>query len=178
MPSHTFDDFVKERTARAKQFNREERLAAWLGELDALYRAMEGYLKSYADSGHIKVERRSVQLTEESLGTYDAEELAVSIGTDEVIARPVGTILIGSSGRVDLSGPHGSLRIVLLEKGGPAMKSTVSGTSGPSETSTISLLRGEVDHRGWYFVTKPPAATATALDEDSFPAAIMDVSGV
>ena len=180
MPSHTFDDFVKKSTARAKQstetFNRQERLGTWRRELDALYRSMEGYLKRYMDSGQIALERRPIQLTEELLGTYDAEELAVSIGNDEVIARPVGTVLIGSRGRVDLSGPRKTLRIVLLEKGGPAVKITVSGARGPSEASTQSLLRGEVDHRGWYVVTQPPAAIATALDEDSFRDAIMDVS--
>ena len=180
MPSRTFDDFVKQRTARAKEsaeeFNPEETLATWLRELDALYGTIEGYLKSYIDSGQIKVERRPIRLSEESLGTYDADALVVSIGNEEVVARPVGTMLIGSYGRVDLSGPRKTLRIVLLEKGGPALKITISGASGPRETSISHLWRGEIDHRGWYFVTQPPAATATALDEDSFRDAIMDVS--
>lgn len=180
MPITTFDDFVQERTARAREsaeaFNGKETLDTWLRELDALYGDMERYLKTYTDSGQITVERRPVQLTEELLGTYDAEALAVSIGNDEVIARPVGTMLIGSHGRVDLSGLRKTLRIVLLEKNGPAIKISVSGTNGPSETSTRSLLHGEIDHRGWYVVTQPPVATATALDEDSFRDAIMDVS--
>ena len=180
LPNTTFDDFVQERAARAREtaeaFNGKETLDTWLRELDALYRDMERYLKTYTDSGQIKIERRPVQLTEELLGTYDAEALAVSIGNDEVLARPVGTMLIGSRGRVDLSGPRKTLRIVLLETDGPALKITVSGAHGPSETSTRSLLRGEIDHRGWYVVTRPPVATATALDEDSFRDAIMDVS--
>ena len=181
LAAETFDDFVKQRTARARQsaeaVNWEETLTVWLRELDALYRAMEGYLKSYTDSGQIKIERRPVQLSEDYLGTYDTEALVLSIGDDEVIVQPIGTLLIGSSGRVDLLGPRKTLRIVLLEKGGPAMKITISGADGPIETSTRSPWRGEIDQRGWYFVTQPPAATATALDEDSFRDAIMDVSG-
>lgn len=180
LPNHTFDDFVQTRTARAKRsaeaFNRTEKLDTWLRELDALYNAMEGYLRSYLDSGQITVERRPVQLREELLGTYDAEELAVSIGNDEVVARPIGTLLIGSSGRVDLSGPQRTRRIVLLEKGGPVVKITVAGAGATNDTSTQSPMRGDIDHRGWYLVTQPPAATATALDEDSFRDAIMDVS--
>ena len=181
MVAETFDDFVKQRTDRARQSaevsDRKETLAGWLRELDGLYSAMEGYLRSYTESGQIRIERRPVQLTEEYLGTYDAEALAMSIGNDEVIAQPVGTLLIGSSGRVDLSGPRKTLRIVLLEEGGPAMKITISGDGAPAETSSQSLVRGEVDHRGWYFATQPPAATVTAFDEDSFRDAIMDVSG-
>ena len=99
------------------------------------------------------------------------------IGNDGVIAQPVGTLLIGSSGRVDLSGPRKTLRMVLLEKGGPTMKVTIAGTGAPTETSSQSLVRGEVDHRGWYFATQPPAVTVTAFDEESFRDAIMDVSG-
>jgi len=179
--AETFDDFVKQRTARARQSaevsNSRETLADWLRELDALYSAMEEYLQSYTESGQIKIERRPVQLTEEYLGTYDAEALAMSIGNDEIIAQPVGTRVIGSRGRVDLTGPRKTLRIVLLEKGGPAAKITISGEDGPIERSSHSLVRGEVDHRGWYFATQPPAATVTAFDEDSFRDAIMDVSG-
>ena len=181
MAADTFDEFVKRRTAQAEQsgeaINREETLAAWLHELDVLYTDMEGYLRSYTDSGQIKIKRRPVQLTEEYLGTYDTEALALSIGNDEVIAQPIAALLIGSRGRVDLSGPRKTLRLVLLEKGGPAMKITISGTDGPIDTSTRSLVRGEVDHSGWYFATQPPDVTVTALDQDSFRDAIMDVSG-
>ncbi len=181
MATETFDEFVKQRTDQARQsteaWNSEKTLADWLRELDTLYSAMEGYLRSYTESGQIKIERRPVQLKEEYLGTYDAEALAMSIGNDEVIAQPVGTKLIGSSGRVDLTGPRKTLRIVLLEKGGPAIKIAISGDSSPTETSSQPLVRGEIEDRGWYFVTRPPAATATAFDNDSFRDAIMDVSG-
>ena len=181
MVAGTFDDFVRQRANQARQtaevLNRDETLADWRRELDTLYSAMEGYLQSYTESGQITIERRSVELTEEYLGTYDAEALAMSIGNDEIIAQPVGTRLIGSRGRVDLTGPRKTLRIVLLEKGGPAAKITISGEDGPIERSSHSLIRGEVDHRGWYFATRPPAATVTAFDEDSFRDAIMDVSG-
>lgn len=177
----TFDDFVRQRTARAKEsalaVNSEERRAGWLRDLDALYRALEDYLKRYTESGQIKVERRPIQLTEDYLGTYEAETLVLSIGNDEVVATPVGTLIIGCRGRVDLSGPRKTLRIVLLEEDGPAIRVTISGTDGPVETSSRSPWRGDVDHPGWYFVTQPPAATATALDEDSFRDAIMDVAG-
>lgn len=180
MVASTFDEFVKQRTTRARQcaeaLNSGETLDAWLRELDALYSAMQEYLKSYIDSGEITIERRPVQLTEDYLGTYDADALFLCIGDDEVIAKPVGTLLIGSRGRVDLSGPRKTLRMVLLDNDSPAIKIDISGTGGPIEATARSLWRGAVDRTGWYFVTQPPAATATALDEDSFRDAIMDVS--
>ena len=43
---------------------------------------MEAYLKTYTDSGLIRIERHRVQLTEDYLGTYDAEKLTLFIGND------------------------------------------------------------------------------------------------
>ena len=91
-------------------------------------------------SREIEIERRPVQVTEEYLGTYEAEALALSIGNEEVVAQPVGTLLIGSSGRVDLSGPRKTLRIMLIEKGGPTLRTSISGSDGPIETSTRQCL--------------------------------------
>ena len=157
--------------------NREEKLATWKSELDSLYKDMEEYLRDYIESGQIRIERRTVQLTEDYLGSYEAEELAILIGKDEVIAEPVAALLIGCSGRVDLSGPYRISRIVLLEKSGPAVNVTISGADSQKETVTRSPLRGEIDRKGWYLVTPPPEATATLLNEDSFRDAIMDVAG-
>ena len=174
MQVDTFQEFVEQRRQSAEDLNCEERLASWRRELDSLYAAMEGYLKGYTG---IRTERRPVQLTEQYLGSYEVPALAILIGREEVIAEPVGTLLIGSSGRVDLSGPRRILRIVLLEKSGPVEKVTISGTDIQEETVTRSPLRREIDHRGWYLMTPPPAATATPLNADSFREAVMDVVG-
>ena len=181
MPAETFDEFVKQRAAQANE-NAEEvdwgkARATWLRELDHLYDCMEAYLKSYTDSGQIRIERQAVQLTEDYLGTYDAEKLALFIGNDKVVAEPVGALLIGSQGRVDLSGNRKTLRIVLLDKDGPSMTSTISIGGAPLRTSSSSLVRGDIDEAGWYIATRPPGATVTAFNEDSFRDAIMEVSG-
>jgi len=181
VPADTFDDFVKQRTAQAnetvEEVDWEKTRATWLRELGCLYDCMEAYLKSYTNSGLIRIERHPVQLTEDYLGTYDAEKLTLFIGNDKVVAEPIGTLLIGSRGRVDLSGTRKTLRIVLLDKGGPAMKITISAGDAPIETSSRALVRGDVDHAGWYIATRPPSATVTAFSEDSFRDAIMEVSG-
>jgi len=163
--------------ARQSAEGREERLASWRHELDSLYQKMEEYLNDYINSG-LRTERRLVQLTEDYLGTYEAEALAILIGRDEVTAEPVGTMLIGSRGCVDLSGPRKTLRIVWLKKGGLITRVTISEeTHNWQETDVRPALRGDIDCSGWYFVTPPPDAIATPLNEDSFRDAVMDVVG-
>lgn len=173
-----FDEFVEQRQRESNAApSREERLAAWKGELDKLYAVMEQCLKPYSARG-IKVKRHPVELVEGYLGRYTVDALSIFIGKHEVIAEPVGALVIGAKGRVDLSGPRRTLKIVLLEKGGPIQTTTVQidGASKPQETSTRRSLR-DVPQRGWYVVTSPPDATATLLDADSFKKAIMDVAG-
>ena len=171
-----FKKFVEQRVESAAALNREEKLAAWKGELDKLYADMEGYLKPYIGSG-IRIERRPVETTEDELGSYTVDALVIFIGNAEVIVEPLGTLVIGARGGVDLSGFHGRRRIVLLEKGGPVQTITIRGANGLEEESTRSPLRNDISHRGWYLVTSPPNLTATPLDADSFQRAIMYVAG-
>ena len=179
--AHVFDEFVKERVARAEEFisglNREERIAKWLHELGNLYNDMRRYLKSYTDSGQIRIESRKTEITEEHLGTYDTESLTLIIGADKVEAIPIGTLLIGSRGRVDLCGERGTRRIVLLDVDTKSENDTMPKPRRRSESSSISLVSGQVDQSGWYIATQPPNVVVKRLDEDSFQEAIMDVSG-
>ena len=92
------------------------------------------------------------------------------------MARPIGTLLIGARGRVDLSGPRKTLKIVLLTTGGPVLTTKVE-HGGVSEESTRSMVRGEVDEAGWYIETSPPESVVVVFGEDSFRDAIMEVSG-
>ena len=181
MQAETFDEFVKRQTARenaaaGKTVDWKNRRANWLGDLSGLYSSMEKYLRPYTESGAIRIERSRTQLTEEYLGTYEVDKLTFTIGQDKVVAKPIGTLLIGSRGRVDLSGVRKTLRIVYLEEGGPAMRIAIAGGGEEVEQASRSMVRGRVDHSGWYIATKPPDATVIAFTEDSFRDAIMEVS--
>ncbi len=117
---------------------------------------MEKYLRPYTESGAIRIERSRAQLTEEYLGTYEVDKLTFTIGQDKVVAKPIGTLLIGSRGRVDLSGVRKTPRIVYLEEGGPAMRIAIAGGGEEVEHASRSMVRGRVDHAGRYIATKPP----------------------
>ena len=172
-----FDEFVEQQERDISPVStREEKLAAWKNELAKLYASMKEWLKPYIDSGKVRIEPHTVELVEEYLGRYEAPALSIFIGNNEVIAEPVGSILIGAKGRVDLSGPRRTSRFVLLEEGGPSQTTTTSGANGLEEKFTCSPLRSAIHQRGWYKVTSPPDATATLLDADSFKSAIMDVA--
>ncbi len=181
MAEQEFSEFVRRKTAREQAEAGEvidwaKRRADWLQELEELYACMEGHLEPYTQAGEIQIERTSIQLREDYLGTYDADKLTFRIGREKVVAKPIGTLLIGASGRVDLSGPRKTLKIVLLAKGGPVLTTKIE-HGGDSEESSRSMVRGDVEEAGWYIETPPPESVVVAFGEDSFRDAIMEVSG-
>lgn len=182
MATDPFDAFVHSRTSKARHalesFDAEKTRSVWLEELEALYCDVESYLKHYIDEDEISISRDPIQITEVSLGTYAADSLTIKIGFDEINLKPIGTMLIGAYGRVDFSGAQDTLRVVLLPEGGPQFRVPIPIGVQPIEyTSAQPLLDGEIDHKGWYFVTSPPNATAVAFGEESFKDALMEIAG-
>ncbi len=179
MAEQEFNEFVRRKTEQVRTeeaIDWTRRRVDWLRELEELYARMEGNLKPYTQAGEIQIERAPIRLQEDHLGTYDAEKLTFKIGREKIVAKPIGTLLIGASGRVDLSGSRKTLKIVLLAKGGPVL-TTESRHGGVTEESSRSMMRGEVEEAGWYIETPPPESVVVPFGEDSFRDAIMEVSG-
>ena len=86
---------------------------------------MEEYLKKYIEAGEIQVTRKNIQISEEYLGSYQVPKLSFQIGNDRVVAKPIGHRVIAADGRVDLIGARGTLRLVLLEKERPAVRTKI-----------------------------------------------------
>ena len=179
MAEQEFSEFVRRKTQRMKAeevIDWAKRRADWLQGLEELYARMEDYLKPYTQAGEIRIERTPMRLREDHLGTYHAEKLTFRIGREKIVAKPIGTLLIGASGRVDLSGSRKTLKIVLLAKGGPVLTTKVR-HGGIVEESSRPMMRGDIEEAGWYIETPPPESVVVAFGEDSFRDAIMEVSG-
>ena len=185
MPTKTFDEFVKRRLNEAQKFKSSETLdwhktrEEWIQSLNHLYSKMEKYLKKYTEADQIQVSREKIQISEEYLGNYEAEKLAIQIGNDKVVAKPIGRMMIGAAGRVDLIGARGMLRIVLLDKGEPATRTRIEiGRKAEEKTGWHPIQSIKISERGWYIATLPPRITATALSADAFHDALMELSDV
>ena len=177
MTQAEFRDFVKRKSAeRPDNVDWVRRKADWLHELNALYEQMEKHLLPYTRTGEIQIERAKVQLREDYLGTYDADQLNVKIGFDKIFAKPVGTLLIGACGRVDLSGPRSTLKIVLADMDGS--NHTVRPRDGEvTRRSNRPFERTHAEEKGWYITTSDPHRVVFPFSKGSFLDAIMEVSG-
>src|SRR3984893_15014471 len=79
----------------------------WLRYLDELYAQIESFLEAYLSDGPVRCEYRQINLNEENIGSYTANQMVLHIGQQAVTFTPIGTMLIGTKGRVDVLGPAG-----------------------------------------------------------------------
>jgi hypothetical protein len=118
LKNSAFDEFVKNQQANAhSDVNWNAVRDEWLRRLDELYSQIREFLKKYIDAGEIQLETSSISLNEENIGSYTAQQLTLKIGRKQVRFQPIGTLLIGSRGRVDVIGAGiTEARLVLINK--------------------------------------------------------------
>jgi len=173
-----FDEFVKRKhaneTSEAK-FDPKEELAEWLAFLDQLYKTIESFLASYKASEMVRIEFRPISLNEEFSGPYEAKKMLLHIANAVVTFEPIGTMLIGSKGRVDVQGPRGTARLSLVDKNVSGARQLISvSINGESPLST-KPKSSQIDWV-WKIITPPPEIRFLDLTEDSFFDMILGVA--
>jgi hypothetical protein len=148
----------------------------WLRYLKKLYHQTEIFLEEYIRSGEIKRSYRDITLNEENIGSYSAPQMTLKIGYQEIIFTPIGTLLIGAKGRVDVVGPAGRTRFVLVnsESSGPTVKVTVR-ISGKPEPTALESAPKEI-RWAWKIATGPPVIRYIELTQESLFGALMEVA--
>lgn len=175
-----FDAFVKrEQTAAAAERERVDWVKEreqWLGHLKELYDQTESFLAEYIKARQIKVSYRDIELNEENIGSYRARQMILKIGRQEITMTPVGTLLIGAKGRVEVVGPAGRTRLLLVnsEASGPTIKVTVSIGSKP-EPPAVEAPSKEIKW-AWKLASSPPTFRYIELTQESLFQALMEVA--
>lgn len=171
MSKADFDAFVKRKQAEVQEqeMNAKQQLREWLDHLDDLYTQIRGFLNDYVDSGAASVSSRDIQLNEEFIGPYMAPELILAIGSSKVTFTPVGTMLIGAKGRVDVQGPLGKARLVLIGKSVTSARQLIKVTVGnPVNVPSASSTPAEPLEWAWKLSSPPPDMKFDELTQDSF----------
>ncbi len=170
----SFSEFVSKHsdTVESVKFDPEKEISEWRDYLDQLYRTIEGFVSPYGSDGAVQFVRAPISIMEEALGTYQVNSAKLLVGNAKYIFNPIGTMLIGSKGRVDLIGPSGRAMLALVRGDSPRISVKVTIDDGSKQVVTDSESRDEalakLEPWEWKIVSNRPPYKYTELSVDKF----------
>lgn len=178
-----FDEFVRRQVSAAQAeeekepFDPRKQLDEWRQYLNALYADIRNYLDDYVKNESISIRFEDKELFEEFCGTYIVPRMIVRIGLQEIKLDPIGTMLIGSKGRVDVIGRAGTGRLTLINKNVTNARQMVTVTvldpANPSPPK--KAVRSEIEW-AWKIMSRPPNLSFIELNKESFLELLLEVS--
>lgn len=174
--SNSFDDFIKSqvKTMSPVPFDKDKELDQWRKHVASFYERVKGFLDRHIRDGAVRLEFTKQAMHEELLGAYELDALTLFIGTNRIQFTPIGTMLIGAKGRIDMTGPRGAVRFVLVDKDSGAPKISVqvwiSGQTPPPEDPPKPVREW-----AWKISTPPPKIKYTELEKEAFQTALMEI---
>jgi hypothetical protein len=174
-----FDAFVKRQQAlasEAAQHDWAKERDEWLDRLNELYTNIEDYLGNYIRDGAVSCNYRDISLTEEDLGCYQAREMVIKIGLQQITLKPLGTMFIGTKGLVEVVGVAGDAMLTLVNsKLSRRMIKIRTAFGGKIELPGQNIEPTQISW-SWKIQTKPPQIEYVELTKDSFLNLLMEVS--
>ncbi|VVT52232.1 hypothetical protein UYSO10_3936 [Kosakonia radicincitans] len=95
----------------------EEQIKEYQLLVERFYKLVTDSISELIEDELIIVDRERIKISEEALGEYEIDSLLLLINSKKIKFVPAGTMLIGSKGRIDVFGPFGSEKYLLIRKG-------------------------------------------------------------
>lgn len=162
-----FDKFINENTSRDAIKDKENRIAAFKKAVEELYALIDDeWLKPYIETDKIQVHTKSISIEEDGLGSYEAASKIFRIGINRVVLLPIGSRILGASGRVDMKCNGSSVMFLFVDKNvTSALQLTIP------KKKTITLAGKLV----WKYVDPNSPISYRDLDSNSFQMLLMEV---
>jgi len=169
MRKKDFETFLEKQASedkRNKTIDWTKETQDWLGQIDEFYRTVLGWLKEYVDEGRIQILFDPTTLNEEYIGSYETQRLLLRMASHEVVFAPIGTLLVGARGRIDMTGIAGTVRFVLVDKEMAGMSITVRESTDKDAQGT-GKDKKQINWM-WKISTPPPSINLIELNAESF----------
>ncbi len=177
MTKEEFDIFIKKQAQKVQQATVDwnEQLEEWKAYLDRFYERVESLLRPYLDDKSVDLSYSKKTLVEEFIGEYEVRAALISFGGNKIRLDPIGTNLIAAKGRVDMVGPGGTVRFVLVDAKASAptvsVRISISGEDLPPGPEIPEPVAWE-----WKIATKPPRIGYLPMAQEEFFQALTEVA--
>ncbi len=174
MSKNDFEIFLKtQSTVNPQEMVNFDRIKSeYIKSSKIFFSLIDSYLDKYVREGKIAIVPDEIELFEENLGTYKMEMRKLTIGSKSVQIFPVGALIFGSKGRIDMTHRAKRVRFVLVER---SAIGKVHITITEKHNKPNLNIKQKSDDFIWKIATPPPHIKLIELNEDSFFTALMDV---
>lgn len=122
-----FEDLLEKHESKSgEEIDWKERKKEWLSFISQFYSSVELWLNPYKAKGKLSYKYEKTQITEDYIGAYDVNVMIVDFAGQKLTLEPIGTLLIGTKGRIDMEGARGRVQFVLADKNSKGVKIGVS----------------------------------------------------
>lgn len=90
----------------------------WLQQVQDFLEQIKSWLQPLVEEKLIQFDENTLTLDEEHIGSYTTKVLEIVIGANRIKVQPVGRLIIGALGRIDISSNKGSYIILYHEQQG------------------------------------------------------------
>ncbi len=84
----------------------------WLNEIDAVFNNIKIWLKPLSDKELIDISEVNRKIFEEKIGRYEVPSMIINFSNKTIKIIPIGTIIVGAKGRIDIFSPKMSAMVV------------------------------------------------------------------
>lgn len=178
MVKKDFEDFLnkqEESKKEEKKIDWDAHKQEWLDNVDNFYVMIDSFLKDYIDKRKIIPTKEKIELIEDHIGQYTVDKLIFEMGNSKITFTPIGTLLIGAKGRIDMTSSAGTVKFVLVDKNSSGPKVSVKIHIDGEAPKKESEKKKPPIEWGWKIATPPPRIKYIDINEESFFSALMEV---
>ena len=123
MSKKEFEEYIQTQSLEIS-LDKDKELTEWRKYLADLYGLIKGWMSDFVSKKLVKLIKKQIKIYEEFSGEYNIDALELSFNGKTIFFEPIGTMLIGAKGRVDIKGKNGKVTLVLVDKNsdGPNVK--------------------------------------------------------
>lgn len=118
------NDFLKKKLEEKTkiEFNADEEKKKWINSVNQILNNIRKWVEEPVKNNLIEIIDEEVEINEERLGKYKISSLVIRSLWDSVYIRPVGRMILGAIGRIDILSTKGKYSILLTIDSGWVVK--------------------------------------------------------
>jgi hypothetical protein len=179
MTPQRFNEFLEEQHRKvAIPLDWSARLKEWQSDTDDFFKMIERYLGEYLKDKKVSIKYATKTFTEPGIPDHEAKTACLKVGPTKITIGPVGLNVIGAKGRIDMVGPRGTARFLLMDKRVSYPKQLIRVNIQHEKDSPAKFPKHEEANVEWEWkiATDPPNISFFPLTAENFLEAIIAVT--